>query len=97
MFSYSEKQQQPVNSSFQCQIVPSTKQITCTFDSVVFTTTLHEIMLLVVALTQLGKFVLPLIRQKLDKKDDSKICIKHRQRLIKKIEFKDDTKPHKKP
>lgn len=88
MDSSLQHQQQQVNSSFECQTVASKpEQLICTteaatptetiqLDPVSLTTTLHELTLLVVALTQMGKLFLPLIRKKKDKKVKSKVCIK---------------------
>ena len=88
MDSSLQHQQQQVNSSFECQTVASKpEQLICTteaatpketikLDPVSLTTTLHELTLLVVALTQMSKLFLPLIRKKKDKKIKSKVCIK---------------------
>ena len=88
MNKQSENQQQQVNSSFECQTVASKpERLICTTDAatptetikldpVSLTTTLHELTLLVVALTQMGKLFLPLIRKKKDKKIKSKVCSK---------------------
>jgi hypothetical protein len=78
------KVQQQENQVLPCQIVVSKpEQLVCTtevsipneavnFDPTVFTTTLHEVTLLVVALTRFGNLVLPLVSPKPKKKLKSK-------------------------
>ncbi|MGB5959644.1 MAG: hypothetical protein WBG73_03205 [Coleofasciculaceae cyanobacterium] len=72
MNNQSEHQKQQANQFFHCQEVASKpEKLICTtqvnipkevikFDPTNFTTTIHELTLLVVALTRFGKLVLPL-------------------------------------
>ena len=84
MNNHSEAQKQQNNQFFPCQSV-STKpeELVCTtqvnipneavkFDPTVFSTTIHEFTLLVVALTRFGNLVLPLVSPKPKKKLKSK-------------------------
>lgn len=80
MNNSSEVQKQQLNQFFQCQSVASKpKEFICTmevnipneaikFDPTFLTNTLHELTLLVVALTRFGNLVLPLVSPKHKKK-----------------------------
>lgn len=84
MNNQSEHQTQQSNQFFHCQkVVSKPEQLICTtevniphkavkFDPTAFTNTLHELTLLILALTKLGKVVLPLISLKVQKKMPSK-------------------------
>jgi hypothetical protein len=85
----SEDQKQQINQFFPCKsVITKPEQLVCTtevnipneavkFDPTVFTTTLHELTLLVVALTRFGNLVLPLVnpnsKKKLKPKSQNKV------------------------